>query len=69
MKYIDFRDEIKNELGKNPKGLTWRELQDRLDLPYDRPRPTWVQKLEKEIGLIRCKGSGRAFIWKISNKD
>ena len=65
MKYIDFRDVIKNELSKNSEGLTWVELRDRLDLPYERPCPTWVQRLEKEIGLTRCKGQSRALVWKI----
>jgi len=65
MKYIDFRDGIKLELVNNPEDLTWVELRDRLDLPYERPCPTWVQRLEKEIGLTRCKGSGRALVWKI----
>ncbi len=65
MKYIEFRDSIQEELIKNPDGLTWVELRNRLELPYERPCPTWVQRLEKEIGLIRSKGSGRALVWKI----
>lgn len=67
MKYIEFRDLIKTELIKNPEGCTWTELRDRLALPYERPCPTWVQKLEKEIKLKRCKGQGWAFVWKISD--
>ena len=66
MKYIDFRHKIQTELCKNPEGCTWAELRDRLALPYEQPCPTWVQKLEKEIDLKRCKGPGRALVWKIS---
>ena len=33
------------------------------DLPYDRPCPEWTRRLESEIGLIRQKGTGKAFVW------
>jgi len=69
MKFIDFRDEIKKELCRNPEGLTWIELREKLDLPYERPCPAWVQRLEKEIDLTRRKGYGRALVWMISNKN
>gem|GEM_PF-321731 len=67
MKYIEFRDLIKTELIKNPEGCTWTELRNWLALPYERACPTWVQKLENEIGLKRSKGMGRALVWKISD--
>jgi hypothetical protein len=65
MRYVDFRDIIQEELRKNPAGLTWAELKERLDLPYDHPCPTWVECMEREIGLLRAKGSGRAYVWKV----
>jgi hypothetical protein len=65
MRYVDFRDRIEAELRRTSSGRTWRELRDRLDLPYERPCPTWVRKLEEEIGLVREKGAGRAFVWTI----
>jgi hypothetical protein len=65
MRYVDFRDIIQKELRKNPTGLTWAELKERLDLPYDRPCPNWVECMEREIGLLRVKGSGRAYVWKV----
>jgi hypothetical protein len=65
MRYVDFRDSIRNELRRNPKGLTWKELKERLDLPYESPCQTWVHKLEEEIGLRRAKGSGRAYVWTV----
>jgi len=65
MRYLDFRDSILGELRRNPNGLTWAELQKRLALPYDRPCPVWTQQLEREIGLVRWKGDGRALVWKI----
>jgi hypothetical protein len=58
MRYVDFRDIIQKELRKNPAGLTWAELRERLDLPYERPCPTWVRRMEQEVGLSRAKGSG-----------
>ena len=65
MRYIDFRDAIRNALRRAPEGLTWNELRDRLDLPYERPCPTWAKQLVKDIGLVRAKGTGRAMVWKV----
>lgn len=63
MRYVDFRDQIQKALRRNPRGLTWPELRDRLDLPYTQPCSTWVKQMEEEIGLIRTKGTGRAYVW------
>jgi hypothetical protein len=68
MRYVDFRDVIRDELRMNPNGLTWKELKNRLDLPYESPCPTWVKQLEEEIGLSRKKGEGRALIWKVGKR-
>ena len=67
MRYVDFRDTIQAELQRNRAGLTWSELKQRLDLPYDRPCPNWVGRLEQEIGLRRTRGEGRAYVWKIGS--
>lgn len=66
MTYIQFKDLIATDLRKNPSGFTWNELKVRLKLPYDRPCPTWVARMETEIGLTRTKGAGRAYVWTIS---
>jgi len=63
MRYVQFREAIQSELQRNPDGLTWIQLQQRLDLPYDRPCATWTNRLEQEIGLLRRKGSGRSLLW------
>jgi hypothetical protein len=65
MRYAEFRDVIREELRRNPAGLTWVQLRDRLRLPYDRPCPTWTRQLEQEIGLSRAKGASRALVWKV----
>jgi hypothetical protein len=65
MRYEDFRESIRRELQKG-RSLTWAELRDRLKLPYDRPCPQWTKQLEREIGLARTKGDGRALLWSIS---
>jgi hypothetical protein len=65
MRYVDFRDSIRDELRRNPDGLTWPQLRVRLSLPYQSPCQEWVHRLEEEIGLKRIKGSGRAFLWKV----
>ncbi len=65
MRYHEFRDAIRGELFRHPSGLTSVRLRARLDLPYDRPCPEWTRRLEKEIGLTRTKGEGRALMWKV----
>ena len=65
MRYVVFRDSIEKALQKRPAGLTWRELKEGCRLPYNSPCQTWVKQLERDIGLVRVKGSGRALIWKV----
>lgn len=65
MKYVDFKNAIRDELLRNPDGLTWQELKKRLELPYDRSCPSWVRLLEEEICLVRVKGQGRALVRRI----
>ena len=67
MRYTEFKEKIRDELIKHPEGLTWKELKRNLNLPYERPCPNWTKRLEQEIGLIRVKGRGNAYIWKIIN--
>lgn len=66
MRYVEFRDSIQTALREYPNGMTWRELRDNLDLPYDSPCQEWVYRLEEEIGLTRTKGTGRALIWRLA---
>ena len=63
MRYVEFRDAVLGELRGTRAGMTWAELRERLNLPYDRPCPTWVRRLE-ESGLTREKGPGRALVWR-----
>jgi hypothetical protein len=65
MHYAEFRDAVRSALRRSPAGLTWAQLQVRLRLPYDRPCPEWTRQLEREIGLDRVKGDGRALLWKL----
>ena len=65
MRYTEFRDQILRRLQRQASGLTWVELREQLDLPYERACPTWIKQLEAEIGLTRTKGSGSAKVWKV----
>lgn len=67
MRYTEFREAIRKELSKNPDGLTWIELKQQLNLPYEQPCPTWVSRMEQEIGLTRARGAKRAYLWNISS--
>jgi hypothetical protein len=66
MQYVEYRDQIQRKLRRKTAGLTWKQLRDELDLPYDRPCPNWTKRLEDEIGLTRTKGQGRALVWRVS---
>ena len=68
MRYVEFRDAIQEELKHHGEGWTWKELRHRLKLPYVRPCPTWVSRLEKEIGLERAPGEGRAYVWTLAKR-
>ena len=68
MRYQEFRNAIEEALLQDPDGLTWAELKERLDLPYERPCPTWIRRMEEETGLSRARGTGRAYVWKIRSE-
>jgi hypothetical protein len=65
MRFTEFSSAIVEELRKQPQGLTWNQLRDQLALPYDRPCPTWVARLEREAGLRRTRRDGPALVWTI----
>ena len=65
MRYDEFKMAIRGELCENPAGFTWVELRERLALPYKQPCPTWVKRLESEIGLTRARGAGPAYDWRV----
>lgn len=65
MRYSEFQAAIQQELLHRPEGRTWVQLRDNLALPYERPCPTWTACLEREIGLVRIAGAGRARVWKL----
>ena len=67
MTYAQFKDSIHRCLRQNPDGFRWVELRDKLHLPYERPCPEWTRRLENEMGLVRRKGKGRAFVWKTTS--
>ena len=66
MKYVEYRDAMQRALRQVPEGLTWLELRERLDLPYERPCPAWTQRLEQDIGLARVQGAGRSLLWRVT---
>ena len=68
MTYVEFREAVRSELASSPAGLTWRKLNSARKLPCERPCPTWVRRLEIEIGLRRVKGSSRALTWTLEDR-
>jgi len=57
MKYVEFRESVHAYLKSHREGATWKEMKTDLGLPYEIPCPTWVHKMEDEIGLSRVKGT------------
>jgi len=66
MTYTAFKTVIRSKLQREPDGVPWSAIRDSLNLPYDRPCPEWVKRLEQDIGLIRSKKNGRAYLWHLS---
>ncbi|MEM1058090.1 MAG: hypothetical protein AAGK14_02480 [Verrucomicrobiota bacterium] len=66
MTYLEFRHRIQRELSSHPAGRTWKELRDRLALPYKVPCPEWMKQLEADIGLDRSVKKGNAKIWRLA---
>lgn len=69
MRYVEFRDSIKQALINQPQGMTWKELKTTINLPYKQPCPEWIKQLEVDINLVRERCGGRAYIWKIKAQD
>ncbi len=69
MRYEEFRDAVRGHLILNPQGATWKELRDALDLPYERPCPEWVKRLENDMGLCRKEKRGPALLWKMDSES
>jgi hypothetical protein len=69
MRYEEFRDAVRDHLMLNPEGVTWKELREALDLPYERPCPEWVKRLENDMGLDRKEKMGRALLWKMDSES
>lgn len=65
MTYDEFKKMVKEELEKEPKGLSWTEIKKRRPELYQSiPNNLWVRTLENEIGLIRKK-VGTKTIWRL----
>ena len=73
MRYVEFRDAIARALGKRPAGMTWVELREAAELPYERPCPEWTRRLEAEIGLERTppadRSGGRRHVWTLKRSQ
>lgn len=65
MTYEEFKNIIKTELLKEPKGLTWTQIRERRPELYQRwPANQWVRQMEKDIGLTRERVKGTP-IWRL----
>jgi antitoxin component of MazEF toxin-antitoxin module len=67
MTYEEFRDKIKGTLQYNDKGMTWTQIRGTLKLDQVVPNNKWVRRMEKDIGLIRVKGTDGVVLWRINH--
>jgi len=66
MSYEEFRERILETLKREPKGLSWTEVRDRLKLPQKVPNNLWVRMMEKDIRLVRTLDNKTAkTIWRL----
>lgn len=62
--YEDFRDEVKKVLQSRPQGLSWTQIKKQLQLSQRTPYHKWVNRMEKDINLLRHK-KGTKVIWSL----
>jgi hypothetical protein len=69
MTYEEFVKIIREELEKEPKGLSWADIKKRRPELYQKvPNNRWVRNLESEIGLVRVK-VGTKIIWRLKHEN
>ncbi len=67
MSYEQFRDKIRGALEYNDRGMTWTKLRGQLQLNQVVPNNKWVRRLERDIGLMRLKGSDGVVLWRVNH--
>ena len=67
MTYDQFRDKVKKTLQYKDRGMTWTHVREHLKLDQVVPNNKWVRRLEKDIGLMRVKGSDGVILWRVNH--
>jgi len=67
MSYEDFREKIKEALEYKDEGMTWTKIRGSLQLNQVVPNNKWVRRLERDIGLMRVKGSDGVVLWRVNH--
>ncbi len=67
MAYEQFRDKIRRALEYNDLGMTWTKLRNHLQLDQVVPNNKWVRRMEKDIGLMRVKGTDGVVLWRVNH--
>jgi hypothetical protein len=68
MSYDDFKSKVRAALKASPSSLTWTEVRTMAALPQLFPNNQWVHRMEKDIGLIRKRGSDGTINWQLSGE-
>jgi hypothetical protein len=64
VRYEEFRNLIRSHLRAHPKGATWPELKEELNLPQRTACYSWIYRMESEIGLRRER-SVNGMVWRL----
>jgi len=68
MTYDDFKSNVQAALKASASPLTWTEVRTAAALPQMFPNNQWVHRMEKDIGLIRKRGSDGTIHWQLSGE-
>jgi bifunctional DNA-binding transcriptional regulator/antitoxin component of YhaV-PrlF toxin-antitoxin module len=67
MSYEEFREKVRQTLQYSDKGMTWTQIRSQLKLDQVVPNNKWVRQMEKDIGLVRVKGSNGVIVWRVNH--
>jgi hypothetical protein len=65
MSYEEFRDKIKQVLGRASRPLTWTEIRTEAGLSQMYPNNQWVRRMEQDIKLYRQRASDGVIHWRL----
>jgi len=69
MSYEEFRDKVKEVLGRSDRPLTWTEIRTEAALSQMYPNNQWVRRMEQDIKLHRQRDSDGVIHWRLAEDE